>query len=322
MPHNGCPHQCSFCNQKEIIGQSYQPNDADVKNVIENAINNLGNNTVNAEIAFFGGSFTAIDRKYMISLLDATKPYINRFYGIRLSTRPDYIDKEVLDILRSYKVTTIELGAQSMDDDVLRLNNRGHLSSDIVNASKLIKEYGFNLGLQMMTGLYGSSKDSDIFTAKKFIELKPDCVRIYPTVIVKNTELENLYKQGKFLPYTLEKSIDLCSNLLCLFSDNNIDVIRLGLHYSDSLVESMVYDNYHPAFKELCENRIFLNNTTKLLNNLHSKNVVAYVNRKSMSKFLGQHKSNIVKLNELGYNVNVKTDDSLGKYEIIIEEQR
>ncbi|MGN1138281.1 MAG: radical SAM protein, partial [Ruminococcus sp.] len=169
MPHNGCPHQCSFCNQKEITGQSYQPNDADVKNVIENAINNLGNNTVNAEIAFFGGSFTAIDRKYMISLLDATKPYIDRFYGIRLSTRPDYIDKEVLDILKSYKVTTIELGAQSMDDNVLRLNNRGHLSSDIVNASKLIKKYGFDLGLQMMTGLYGSSKDSDISTAKKFI---------------------------------------------------------------------------------------------------------------------------------------------------------
>lgn len=258
----------------------------------------------------------------MISLLDATKPYIDRFYGIRLSTRPDYIDKEVLDILKSYKVTTIELGAQSMDDNVLRLNNRGHLSSDIVNASKLIREYGFNLGLQMMTGLYGSSKDSDISTAKKFIELKPDCVRIYPTVVVKNTELEKLYKQGKFSPSTLDESIELCSNLLCLFSDNNIDVIRLGLHYSDSLVESMVYDNYHPAFKELCESRIFLNNTIKLLNNLNSKNVVAYINKKSMSKFLGQHKSNIVKLNELGYNVNVKTDDSLEKYEIIIKEQR
>ena len=258
----------------------------------------------------------------MLSLLDATKPYIDRFYGIRISTRPDYIDREVLSILKSYKVTTIELGAQSMDDKVLTLNNRGHLSSDVVNASKLIKEFDFNLGLQMMTGLYGSNSDSDIATAKKFIELKPDCVRIYPTVIVKNTELECLYTQGKYTPSTLEQSIDLCADLLCLFNDNNIDVIRLGLHYSDSLVDSMVYNNYHPAFKELCESRIMLNRTVKLLNDISSKNIIVYINKKSLSKFLGQHKSNINRLNALGYNVKVDFDDTLGKYEIIVKEQR
>ena len=157
-----------------------------MRRTVETAVNSLKENTINSEIAFFGGSFTAIDREYMLSLLDATKPYIDCFNGVRISTRPDCIDEEILSLLKSYHVTAIELGAQSMSDEVLSQNERGHSAEDVRKASRLIKACGFELGLQMMTGLYGSSDDLDRMTAEEFIKLKPDTVRIYPTIVHLN----------------------------------------------------------------------------------------------------------------------------------------
>lgn len=276
-------------------------------------------NTKNAEIAFFGGSFTAIDRNYMIALLEATKEHICNFKGIRISTRPDCIDKDILNILKNYNVTSIELGAQSMDDTVLLANKRGHTSQDIVNASLLIKEYGFSLGLQMMTGLYKSSYDKDIYTAERFIELKPDTVRIYPTITMKNTDLAELYKTGEFIPDTLEKSIDICSKLIMMFTKGNINIIRLGLHYSDSLIQNSLGDNYHPAFKELCESRIFYNLFLDKAKQLESKNLTVYINKKSLSKFLGQKKSNLNYFIKIGYNLEIEFDNSLNKYDLYIK---
>ena len=278
----------------------------------------MGKNSLNYEIAFFGGSFTAIDRDYMLSLLNAVKPYINSFKGIRISTRPDYIDQNVLDILKSYGVTTIELGAQSMDDEVLKANNRGHSSGDVINASKLIKDYSLNLGLQMMTGLYKASYASDINTAKEFIKLKPDCARIYPTVIMKDTGLADLYLNGRFIPYTLDESVDLCSEILLMFEQNNIDVIRVGLHCGKSLIDGSLGGNYHPAFKELCENKIFLNKILKRIINVKTKDIIVTVNPSSVSKVIGQNKSNIRILTEKGYTVKIEKDNNLGKYEIKI----
>ncbi|MGN0490575.1 elongator complex protein 3 [Ruminococcus sp.] len=320
MPHNGCPHQCSFCNQKNITGQSYQPTKEDVKNILEKAVNDLGDKAQNAEIAFFGGSFTAIDRDYMITLIEAAKPYTKIFTGIRISTRPDYIDEEVLDILKKYNVTSIELGAQSMDNFVLKANNRGHNSDDVMRASRLIKSYGFSLGLQMMTGLYTSTYDKDIYTAKKFIELNPDTVRIYPTVIMKETELANLYLSGDFVPYTLEQSVDLCSKLILMFEKADIKIIRLGLHYSDSLVKNSLGNNYHPAFKELCENRIFYNSFIEKTNSVDkSKTFTVYINEKSLSKFYGQKKCNLNCFTEMGYTFEIKFDNTLEKYDLYIK---
>ena len=223
------------------------------------AVSDLGDRSKETEIAFFGGSFTAIDRQYMLELLTAAKPFTGVFKGIRISTRPDCIDDEVLALLKEYGVTSIELGAQSMDNSVLELNNRGHKAEDVVNASKRIKEFGFSLGLQMMTGLYGATPEKDLATAKKIIELKPDTVRIYPTVVMKNTDLAEYYLNGSFVPYTLEESVSLCSTLILLFAKADIKIIRLGLHYSDSLVKNSLDGNYHPAFKELCESRILYN---------------------------------------------------------------
>lgn len=278
----------------------------------------MAENTKNAEIAFFGGSFTAIDRDYMLSLLQATENYIDKFKGIRISTRPDCIDDEILEILKTYGVTSIELGAQSMDDVVLNANNRGHSASDVVKASHMIKDYGFSLGLQMMTGLYMSDAYKDIKTAKAFIELKPDTVRIYPTVIMKDTDLADYYLNKAFIPYTLDESVDLCSKLILMFEEANIAIIRLGLHYSESLVSNSYGNNYHPAFKELCENKIFFDRfiDTASKSRVDKNNFKVCINSKSLSKFLGQKKSNYNAFVEMGYNFEIKFDDTLGKYDI------
>lgn len=278
----------------------------------------MAENTKNAEIAFFGGSFTAIDRDYMISLLHATQGYIDRFKGIRISTRPDYIDDEILEILKTYGVTSIELGAQSMDDVVLNANNRGHSASDVIKASKLIKDYGFSLGLQMMTGLYRSDANKDIKTAKAFISLKPDTVRIYPTVIMKDTDLADYYLNKAFIPYSLDESVDLCSKLILMFEEADITIIRLGLHYSDSLIANSLGNNYHPAFKELCENKIFFDRFTDTASKsrIDKDNFKVYINSKSLSKFLGQKKSNYNSFVDMGYNFEIKFDDTLDKYDI------
>lgn len=280
----------------------------------------MGDKAKNAEIAFFGGSFTAIDREYMITLLEAAKAYTKIFSGIRISTRPDCIDDEILTILKKYGVTAIELGAQSMDNCVLDANERGHSSEAVERSSKLIKAYGFSLGLQMMTGLYKSSVEKDIKTAESFIELKPDTVRIYPTVIMKDTRLAKLYLDGDFLPYSLEQSVDLCSKLIPMFESVGIKIIRLGLHYSDSIVNNSLGNNYHPAFKELCESRIFYNKFLEEAKHIDkSKPLTVYINQKSLSKFYGQKKSNLISLADIGYNIITKFDNTLGKYDLYIK---
>jgi histone acetyltransferase (RNA polymerase elongator complex component) len=260
----------------------------------------------------------------MLELLNAAKPYMGQFKGIRLSTRPDCIDDEIVSLLKSYNVTSIELGAQSMDDDVLRLNERGHNSADVRKACGIIKNYGISLGLQMMTGLYGSDFYKDIYTADEFIKLRPDTVRIYPTVIMKDTQLADLYNSQRFIPYTLEQSVDLCSKLILKFKNENIRIIRLGLHYSESLENNSLGNNYHPAFKELCENKIFFDKITKLIKNYSDKEVdffEAYVNPHSVSKLAGQNKSNINILNSMGYKIKIKTDQSIDEYEIYIKQR-
>ncbi len=255
----------------------------------------------------------------MLSLLNAATSYIDKFMGIRISTRPDYIDDEVLNLLKNYKVTTIELGAQSMSDEVLKANNRGHSSDDVRNAAKTIKKHGFNLGLQMMTGLYKATAESDMKTALEFVKLKPECVRIYPTVVMKNTELADLYLRGAYKTYTLEQSVRLCADIMTLFEKNGINVIRVGLHYSNDLIKNQISCGYHPAFKELCETEIFYRNIKNKLTD--NKNIVICVSPKSVSKLIGQNKTNIRRLNSLGYNVTIEKDETLGKYEVEIKDK-
>lgn len=321
IPNNGCKNECSFCNQRSIVGQAYQPTGEDVVKAIKVAKDSLKANTKDAEIAFFGGSFTAIDRNYMIELLNAAYPFIKNgeFKGIRLSTRPDYIDEKILAILKKFGVTSIELGAQSMNDEVLKANNRGHSRQDVIDASNLIKNTGFSLGLQMMTGLYKTTKERDIKTAEDFISLKPDTVRIYPTVVIKGTKLQELYDSGEYIPFDVEQSVILCTKLLQLFNKNGIKVIRMGLHASEQLRKDYVAGAYHPAFKELCESRLMLDKVKDILSkDEYDTNIEISVNDKCVSKMIGQKKTNIELLNQIGYSAIIKADKSLNNDEIKI----
>ncbi len=282
------------------------------------ALEEKGEEAKNIEIAFFGGSFTAINREYMLSLLKAANKFTDHYGGIRISTRPDYIDPEILEILANHNVTSIELGAQSTDENVLASNNRGHSKKHIFVASDLIKSFGFSLGLQMMTGLYGSDFDKDRQTALDFVSLRPDTVRIYPTVIMKDTELASLYNSGLFVPYTLEESVSLCTELITLFERENIKIIRLGLHYSDSLAQNSLGNNYHPAFKELCESKLMLEKFLALAKFPEKREIRVFINPKSLSKLLGQKKCNLYKLEGLGYKLKIEFDDELDKYGMYI----
>ena len=322
VPHAGCPNQCSFCNQKSISGQQGQITEEDVKNAAETALKSSAGN--NGEIAFFGGSFTAIDRDYMIRLLSAAKVYIDKklFSGIRISTRPDKIDEEICDILKRYNVTSVELGCQSMNDEVLKMNKRGHTSEDVVNATNLLKKYGFEVGHQMMTGLYGSDYEKDLDTARKIIDLKPDTVRIYPTIVLEGTKLCELYKTGEYKVMSGDETVSLCAELLEMFYENNIRVIRTGLHSGGNVEEGYIAGFYHPAFKELCESEIYYK---KVLSELEKEKIQEgriniYVPDGAVSAVVGQKKCNTEKLRLKGYLPKFTVDETLGRYEVRVKE--
>lgn len=323
VPHAGCLHCCSFCNQKTISGSVKELTQADVIKACETAIKSGNAEPESSEIAFFGGSFTAIEEDYMISLLEAAKKYIDEKYfkGVRISTRPDCIDERKLKILKEYSVTAIELGAQSMSDRVLLLNERGHSAEAVRKASRLIKDYGFSLGLQMMTGLYGSCYESDVYTAEELIALQPDTVRIYPTIVLENTALAKKLASGEYVAQTLEEAVELCSRLLLMFSENNIKVIRLGLHSGGNVEEGYIAGAYHPAFRELCEGRIYLEKILKVLENKdRQKQYIIEVPEKSISKAVGQSKRNEKALKNKGFYCKIKGNNSLSDYQIRVKE--
>lgn len=292
----------------------------EVEKTINIAIDSLKEKTKTAEIAFFGGSFTAVDREYMVSLLKTANKYIQdkTFKGIRISTRPDYINDEILSILKFYGVTSIELGAQSMVDEVLEKNHRGHNAEAVEKSSKLIKQYGFSLGLQMMTGLYGSTYDSDIITAKKIAELKPDTVRVYPTVVLDKTQLGYLYKSGKYEPFNLEITIKLCADILEIFNSNSINVIRLGLHDSDELKNNFLAGGYHPALRELCESELIYRRINEYCKKTNQKILNIIVNPRNLSKLIGQKKKNLLKLEEQGYIINIEQSKTVDEKNLFI----
>ncbi len=316
VPHNGCPHTCSFCNQRTISGESVQPTPEDVTRVLAEDMERRSGDFRGRELAFFGGSFTAIDRDYMVSLLEAAQPFIGKnIEGIRCSTRPDCIDGEVLSLLKGYGVTAIELGAQSMDDRVLALNERGHTAAHVEEASRLIRGQGIELGLQMMTGLYGDTDEGAVDTARRLAELQPATVRIYPTVVLEGTTLARLYRSGEYVPQTLEQAVELCATLLEIFAERGIRVIRLGLHASDDVERNRLAGAYHPALRELCEARIYLRRMAGMAAADPAIRGFA-VNPKELSKALGQRRSNISALGEYMDDPVIITDGELSAGEI------
>ena len=310
IPHNGCKNTCSFCNQRTISGQSDQITPDALYELLKEQQPYLLKTDRQAQIAFFGGSFTAIDRGYMCSLLEVAQKFVKKypaqFVGIRCSTRPDCIDDEVLTVLKGYGMTAIELGAQSMSDEVLTANRRGHSAEDVRRAAELIKSYGFQLGLQMMTGLYKDTPESCIHTAEEFIKLSPDTVRIYPTVILKGTELDDLRDKGIYKTFGFDETIDLCAELLAKFTEHNIPVIRMGLHASEDVERNMTGGVYHPALREIVESRLFLERMVKATE--EGGKYIFYTDKSNISKIIGQGGYNRTKLLEQNITFKIKEE--------------
>ena len=301
VPHLGCPNDCVFCNQRRISGSTMPATPEDVEKAIASAAA-LPRTGVKRQLAFYGGSFTAIPKAEQEALLSAAYAHLLRgeIDAIRLSTRPDAIDGEVLARLKRYGVETVEIGAQSMDDKVLLLAGRGHTAKDVENASKQIKKAGFRLILQMMTGLPGADDESSIETARRIIALNPDGVRIYPTVIVRDTALYDLWKAGRYEEHTVEDAVRVSAKLLPMFEDAGIPVIRLGLNPTDELSGGAAAGGaYHPALGELVKSRIMREKAEALLHGTErGASVTLGVNKGKISQMTGQHRCNIEYLKE------------------------
>lgn len=322
VAHVGCPNICSFCNQHTISGSQSAPTIDEVRSTCEMAFNQIEDKS-NTEIAFFGGSFTAIEKSYMVALLECVQDFIgkDKFVGIRISTRPDCITSEILDILKKYNVTAIELGCQSMKDSVLTANRRGHTAQDVYNACELIKSYGFELGLQMMVGLYTSTIQDEYYTMNEIIKLNPKTVRIYPTVVLKGTHLDELMQSGEYKLYSLDTMVDICADFLTQFNNSGINVIKCGLHSSELVEAEMTGGYYHPAFRELCESRIYRNIIESIVkenpnrvNNAYS----IFVSSRYISMATGQKKSNIKYFKDRGILLSILGADNLNKYECLL----
>ena len=329
IPHLGCPNQCVFCNQRSISGvKAFDVND--VSNIIDRSIATIPEDAI-TEIAFFGGSFTGIDKKLMIQLLEIAHSYIQngRVSHIRCSTRPDYIDNDILDILEKYKVKVIELGLQSSSNKVLKSTKRGHDVNSEINACKLIIDRGFELVGQMMIGLPGSTIEDEIETAKFIINSGAKYARIYPTVVFKETELCALSQEGVYLPLTLDEAINRSAEVLKLFISSGIDVIRIGLCSSENLLSDDTYyaGPNHPAIGELIENKIYYDNIRDKLNSmllLPEDMVTISIAKGCLSKAIGQNKKNkFLLMQNFGMSdIKFVERDNISKYEVLVIVER
>lgn len=313
LPELACPHRCVFCNQENISSTHSIPSENDVKNTIESHLQTIPKGT-DIEIAFFGGSFTGLDIEIQEKYLTIAHTYVRskQVNGIRLSTRPDYINTKILETLKNYGVTEIELGAQSFNKDVLRLSGRGHNKETIRIASKQIKEHGFKLGLQMMIGLPGDSLELSIDTAKSIIDCGADSCRIYPTLVIANTPLAELYKQGLYKPLSLEESIEWCSEIYPLFIEKNITVLRIGLHPNkDFDSKDILLDGpFHASFKELVLTQIWKKRFQKELPKTKGK-LSILVSPENIPHAIGFNSSNKISLQNTYGWIQIKANSNI-----------
>ena len=331
VPHLGCPNDCIFCNQKSISGQKKNITKEDARKIIDDFLKEIPKDESEKEIVFFGGSFTAIKQNKQKELLELAYEYIEqgKVNSIRISTRPDCINKEILKMLKKYKVKTIELGVQSASDYILNRAGRGHTFKDVKKASKLIRLYGFKLGHQMMVGLPESTRIDEINTAKALIKLKPKMVRIYPVLVIKGTKLEQEYKQGKYKPLSVVQAVETCKELVRMFANKKIDIIRVGLQNTDEIQDpgneksEVVAGPFHPAFRQLVESSMWYDAIVNKIKKLNTKvkEVEVTVNPIDVNNVIGHKKENILKLKDT-YDVDliIKQDEKIkqGKSKIEI----
>ncbi len=320
VPHAGCPCQCVFCNQRAIAAQRPLSPQEMTRQLAENLAKIPGQT---AQAAFYGGSFTAIPWQEQKALLEAVQPFLKagKIESIRLSTRPDAIDEEILERLRLYGVKTIELGAQSMSDEVLEKAKRGHKAADTIRAAKWIHEAGFSLVLQLMVGLPGDSREGCLRSVWQAAALKPDGVRLYPVAVLPDTELAQLYEQGCYQPLTVEQAADWCADGLEVLLPAGIPVIRLGLNPTEELGEQVMAGAYHPALGELCYGEWFYRRMKRLLDGKKG-NVTFLVHPADLSKAIGQKRRNLLRLQKEFFpgQVQIQAGD-VEKYQIRAEDK-
>lgn len=333
VPNLGCPMECTFCNQKKISGEQTNVTAKDVRDTIEYYLKNFKDDNKYVEVAFFGGSFTGIDKRIQIELLEAANEYISagKVNSIRISTRPDYINKDVLKMLKKYHVKVIELGVQSSNDYILRRSKRNHTFEDVKKASKMIKRRGFILGHQMMIGMTDSTELDEINTARDLIKLKPKIVRIYPVLVIKGTELANEYRKGEYTPLTVEQAVERAKEITYMFRKKHINVIRIGLQNSDEISDPMQNGSqvlagpFHPAFRQLVESSMWYDSIAERIKSINAKakKIEIRVNPVSANEVIGHKKENILRLKEIyEIDVVVKSDENikLGKFEVEVLE--
>lgn len=291
IPELACPNRCIYCNQRHISGQLQAVKPEEIRQIIEQHLATFIRPS-EVELAFFGGSFTGIDEKDMLTYLQIVQPYIEQgeIKSIRISTRPDYINEKILDILQQYNVKDIELGAQSLNEEVLAFAKRGHTVRDVKNASQLIKSYGFSLGLQMMIGLPLDTVEKSKETAKKILKLGAESTRIYPTLVINNTDLADLYHQNKYKALSLDEAVDWTAEIYKIFSQSSIKILRVGLHPSEALINGteLLAGPFHVSFKELVLTKIWQEKFEKLP--INTKTIL--VNPREINYAIGYNSKN------------------------------
>lgn len=327
VPHEGCPHNCVFCNQDTITGSTEKVDAKFARDTIDRYLETINRENSVIEVSFFGGTFTAISLEKQKELLSIAKEYKDRgnIDFIHLSTRPDYIDDEILTNLKNYSVDIIELGIQSLDKEVLLKAGRGHSEEDVLRASNLIKQYGFILGHQIMLGLPGDSLKKDIETAKKSIAMKPDIYRIYPALVIKNTPMESMFNRGIYKPYDLDEAVDIAKIIYSMVVANNIKVIRVGLQPTEEINEGgeLVAGPFHPAFRELVEGSLYSDMILEKVSKDFSGKLIIVVNDKDLSKLYANKKKffNDMKKQLKTTNVDVVQDKSIQRGNLILKQE-
>ena len=323
IPHLGCPNDCVFCNQRKITARTEVPTAADVRQTAEDYLSTLEGTGSHIEMSFYGGSFTGLPIDEQSAYLAIAKEYLDagRIHGIHLSTRPDYINEEILDNLRTYGVGTIELGVQSFDDEVLRKSNRGHSSADVYKACELIRSYGFDLGIQLMIGLPGDSLESCLFSAREAVRMKPSLARLYPTIVLEDTELLEMYRRGEYVPLSRDEAVLRTKEMYRILDNAGIYIMRVGLKSNELIGEcgEINAGTYHPAFRQLVESAIARDVLEPQLENLSQGKVDVFCNSKWFSNVVGNGGENrryfCEKFPDL--DIRYKTDDTLADGECI-----
>ncbi len=305
ISHRGCPHQCLFCNQHAISGKgkTEQTGQSVITDTVEQWLERSPGHT-DVQVAFYGGSFTCIEQDEQLRMLRSILPYIHdgRVHSLRLSTRPDCVTDDIVRLLQSMSVKTVELGVQSLSDMVLDMSQRGHSSEDSRKAVRLLKTAGIEVGVQLLPGLPCDTTRTFLQTVREVVALQPDMVRLYPAVVVEGSELANMYRQGIYTPLSMNKAIALTQRAKVLFDAAGIPVVRMGLQPSEALNNQVVAGPYHPAFGELVASRGWLRKIRHQLNGLkEGEKLELHVSHRDISAIVGMKKANLRRLEQLGF---------------------